>query len=78
MNRFLVALLSTALLSWAGAVDQGPFDCGSAPYGGLPAMVIPAGFTSDTSHVNLTQLREEPRPRGGPGRRACGPASSAR
>ena len=26
---------------------QSPFDCGSAAYGGLPAMVVPAGFTSD-------------------------------
>jgi amidase len=27
--------------------DQQPYDCSSAPYGGLPAMVVPAGFTSE-------------------------------
>jgi len=27
--------------------DHEPYDCSSAPYGGLPAMVIPAGFTSE-------------------------------
>jgi amidase len=27
--------------------DQQPWDCSSAPYGGLPAMVVPAGFTSE-------------------------------
>jgi Asp-tRNA(Asn)/Glu-tRNA(Gln) amidotransferase A subunit family amidase len=27
--------------------DPSPVDCGSAAYGGLPAMVVPAGFTSD-------------------------------
>ncbi len=35
-------------------------------------------WTTDTSHVNLTQLRGGPRPREGPGRRVDGPASSAR
>ncbi|HKP18859.1 MAG TPA: amidase family protein [Gaiellaceae bacterium] len=32
---------------------QSPFDCGSAAYGGLPAMVVPAGFTSDGLPVGL-------------------------
>jgi Asp-tRNA(Asn)/Glu-tRNA(Gln) amidotransferase A subunit family amidase len=27
--------------------DQQPYDCSSASYGGLPAMVVPAGFTSE-------------------------------
>ena len=27
--------------------DQQPYDCWSAPYAGLPALVVPAGFTSD-------------------------------
>jgi amidase len=33
--------------------DPSPFDCGSAAYGGLPAMVVPAGFTSDGLPVSL-------------------------
>ena len=33
--------------------DQSPFDCGSAAYGGLPAMVVPAGFTSDGLPIGL-------------------------
>jgi amidase len=33
--------------------DPGPFDCGSAAYGGLPAMVVPAGFTPDGLPVSL-------------------------
>ena len=33
--------------------DPSPFDCGSAAYGGLPAMVIPAGFTSDGLPIGL-------------------------
>ncbi len=33
--------------------DQSPFDCGSASYGGLPAMVVPVGFTSDGHPVGL-------------------------
>jgi amidase len=32
---------------------QSPFDCGSAAYGGLPAMVVPAGFTSDGLPIGL-------------------------
>jgi len=33
--------------------DPSPFDCESAAYGGLPAMVVPAGFTSDGLPVSL-------------------------
>src|SRR5215210_6934846 len=33
--------------------DPSPFDCGSAAYGGLPAMVVPAGFTSDGLPIGL-------------------------
>ncbi len=33
--------------------DPSPFDCGSAAYGGLPAMVVPAGFTSDGLPISL-------------------------
>jgi Asp-tRNA(Asn)/Glu-tRNA(Gln) amidotransferase A subunit family amidase len=33
--------------------DPSPFDCGSAAYGGLPAMVVPAGFTPDGLPVSL-------------------------
>jgi amidase len=32
---------------------QSAFDCGSAAYGGLPAMVVPVGFTSDGLPVGL-------------------------
>ena len=32
---------------------QSPFDCGSAAYGGLPAIVVPAGFTSDGLPIGL-------------------------
>lgn len=28
-------------------VYQEPYNCSAAPYGGLPSMVLPAGFTSD-------------------------------
>lgn len=33
--------------------DPSPFDCESAAYGGLPAMVVPAGFTSDGLPIGL-------------------------
>lgn len=33
--------------------DPSPFDCESAAYGGLPAMVVPAGFTSNGLPVGL-------------------------
>jgi Asp-tRNA(Asn)/Glu-tRNA(Gln) amidotransferase A subunit family amidase len=33
--------------------DPSPFDCGSAAFGGLPAMVVPAGFTADGLPVGL-------------------------
>jgi amidase len=33
--------------------DPSPFDCASAAYGGLPAMVVPAGFTADRLPVGL-------------------------
>jgi amidase len=33
--------------------DPSPFNCESAAYGGLPAMVVPAGFTSDGLPVGL-------------------------
>jgi Asp-tRNA(Asn)/Glu-tRNA(Gln) amidotransferase A subunit family amidase len=33
--------------------DPSPVDCGSAAYGGLPAMVIPAGFTSGGLPIGL-------------------------
>jgi Asp-tRNA(Asn)/Glu-tRNA(Gln) amidotransferase A subunit family amidase len=33
--------------------DSSPFDCESAAYGGLPAMVVPAGFTADGLPVSL-------------------------
>ena len=33
--------------------DPSPFDCESAAYGGLPAMVVPAGFTADGLPVSL-------------------------
>ena len=33
--------------------DPSPFDCGSAAFGGLPAMVVPAGFTSRGLPVSL-------------------------
>jgi Asp-tRNA(Asn)/Glu-tRNA(Gln) amidotransferase A subunit family amidase len=33
--------------------DASPFDCASAAYGGLPAMVVPAGFTSDGLPIGL-------------------------
>jgi Asp-tRNA(Asn)/Glu-tRNA(Gln) amidotransferase A subunit family amidase len=33
--------------------DPAPFDCASAAYGGLPAMVVPAGFTSDGLPIGL-------------------------
>ena len=33
--------------------DPSPFDCGSAAYGGLPAMVVPAGFTADGLPIGL-------------------------
>jgi len=36
--------------------ESGPFDCGSAAYGGLPAMAVPAGFTSDGLPVGLELL----------------------
>lgn len=32
---------------------QSPFDCGSAAYGGLPAMVVPAGLTSGGLPIGL-------------------------
>jgi len=33
--------------------ESSPVDCGSAAYGGLPAMVVPAGFTSDGLPIGL-------------------------
>ena len=33
--------------------DQSPFDCESAAYGGLPALVVPAGFTTAGVPVSL-------------------------
>ena len=33
--------------------DPSPFDCESAAYGGLPAMVVPAGFTADGLPIGL-------------------------
>jgi Asp-tRNA(Asn)/Glu-tRNA(Gln) amidotransferase A subunit family amidase len=33
--------------------DPSPFDCGSAAYGGLPVMVVPAGFTSGGLPIGL-------------------------
>jgi Asp-tRNA(Asn)/Glu-tRNA(Gln) amidotransferase A subunit family amidase len=33
--------------------DQSPFDCASAVYGGLPALVVPAGLTSDGLPIGL-------------------------
>jgi Asp-tRNA(Asn)/Glu-tRNA(Gln) amidotransferase A subunit family amidase len=33
--------------------DPSPFDCASAAYGGLPAMVVPAGFTSGGLPIGL-------------------------
>jgi amidase len=33
--------------------DPSPFDCGSAARGGLPAMVVPAGFTSQGLPIGL-------------------------
>ena len=33
--------------------DPSPFNCESAAYGGLPAMVVPAGFTADGLPIGL-------------------------
>jgi Asp-tRNA(Asn)/Glu-tRNA(Gln) amidotransferase A subunit family amidase len=44
--------VSTRLAALIGDSHQ-PFDCASAAYGGLPAMVVPAGFTSGGLPVGL-------------------------
>ncbi len=54
-NHDLDAIAYPASSSPAALIggDPSPFDCESAAYGGLPAMVVPAGFTSDGLPIGL-------------------------
>ncbi len=48
-----IAYPESAIPATVIGTSQQPFDCGSAAYGGLPAMAIPAGFTSGGLPVGL-------------------------
>jgi Asp-tRNA(Asn)/Glu-tRNA(Gln) amidotransferase A subunit family amidase len=55
---FLKTVIRAAVEPFAEALpamrgDQEAFDCWSAAYGGLPAIVVPTGFTSDGLPVGL-------------------------
>ena len=44
---------STSIAPSIGDTSDQPFDCSTAPYGGLPALVMPAGFTADGFPIGL-------------------------